>query len=531
MQAILYRGHRRKIAPLTFGYHLSTMLDAEASAPDKESLERDITVDCLEESPTTSNDSCRAAIFDGANIAEECRIWRQVDLRLIPLVTVMYLVAFIDKTNIGNAKLQGLTTQLDLTGNRFNILLTVNFIANCIFALPANLLLKKFRPSIWLPGITIVWGIIMTLQGIVKTYPQLLALRICLGLAEAGLSPGILYYLTLWYPRFMLQYRIGLFWGGAAFAGAFSGLLAYGISFMSGTAGLLGWSWIFIIEGLISVVVGVIAYFLFVDYPHAAKFLTAGEKEILIHRQAYDRSFAAENEEFAVQHILDALLDWQVWAACLIEMSITIPIYGISLFLPSIINGFGFGPAISQLLSIPPYVVATTTMVLWAACSDRLKARSPFIVLGLLLCLVGFAVNISDGPLGVKYFGTFLVVTGSYGGFPGVPSWLGNNLVDHCKRGTGIAVQAIAGQIGGIIASNIYRTQDAPRYVIGHIVEIAFVGMGLLVVPFVAFIYARINARRNMSQDQATEKGSRFRPTSETRHRLGDQAPEFRYSL
>ncbi|CDO77724.1 hypothetical protein BN946_scf184969.g75 [Trametes cinnabarina] len=242
---------------------------------------------------------------------EDRRLWRRIDMRLIPLVTVMYLVAFIDKTNIGNAKIQGLTAQLMLTGNQFNIVLTLNFVANCAFALPA-----KLRPSVWLPGITIVWGII--------TYHQLLALRVCLGIAEAGLSPGILYYLTLWYPRYMLQYRIGLFWGGAAFAGAFSGLLAYGISFMSGLAGLEGWSWIFAVNRKYSNEMG----------SHAVLALDTS-------------SNMPEDPDFSLRYLVDALLDWQVWAGCLIELSIitpahvsvTMPVYGISLFLPSIIDG------------------------------------------------------------------------------------------------------------------------------------------------------------------------------------------------
>ncbi|KAI0356821.1 MFS general substrate transporter [Trametes cingulata] len=462
--------------------------------------------------------------------SEERQMWRKVDMRLIPLVTIMYLVAFVDKTNIGNAKLQGLTSQLHLTGHRFNVILTLNFLMNCIFAVPANLLLKKTKPSRWLPGITVTWGIITTLNGLVKTYPQLLAVRVLLGIAEAGMSPGVLYYLTLWYPRHMLQYRIGLFWGGASFAGAFSGLLAYGISFMSGTAGLLGWSWIFIIEGIVSVIVGVTAFTLFVDFPHTARFLTAGERAYLVHRKTYDNSSVGEDEHFAISNVRAALLDWQVWALCIVEMSIVIPVYGISLFLPSIINGFGFGPAISQLLSVPPYVLATLTVVLWATLSDKLRRRSPFIVLGLLLCLVGFTINISDVGLGIKYFGTFLIVTGGYAGFPGVPSWLGNNLVGHYKRGAGMAIQAASGQIGGIIASNIYRTQDAPRYVLGHTVELAVVATGLVVVPTVVMIYVRVNARRDATLRNVKDGKTSATPP-ETLRALGDRAPDFRYIL
>ncbi|OSC99283.1 MFS general substrate transporter [Trametes coccinea BRFM310] len=488
----------------------------------------EIDIECLSlQKPATASS---AGISDSdspaMNSDETRRLWRRVDSRLIPLVTVMYLVAFIDKTNIGNAKIQGLTTQLNLTGNRFNIILTLNFVANCVFALPANLLLKRLRPSVWLPGITIVWGVITTLQGVVKSYQQLLALRICLGIAEAGLSPGILYYLTLWYPRYMLQYRIGLFWGGAAFAGAFSGLLAYGISFMAGTRGLEGWSWVFILEGILSIIVGVIAAFLFVDYPQTANFLKPKEKAYLIYRTTYDTLSAGEDPDFDIKYVLDALRDWQVWVGCLIEMSIITPVYGISLFLPSIINGFGFGPAISQLLSVPPYVIATAMVVLWATWSDRVRRRSPFVMLGLALCLIGFSVNISNVSIGAKYSGTFLIVIGGYAGFPAIPSWLGNNLAGHYKRGTGMAVQAISGQVGGIIASNIYRTQDAPRYTTGHIVELAFIALGLVLVPVVVLVYTRINSRRAEGQEKAFGEG-----IPEDFRRMGDRAPEFRYTI
>ncbi|KAJ8454955.1 hypothetical protein ONZ51_g12724 [Trametes cubensis] len=346
-------------------------------------------------------------------------LYRKIDLRLMPILTLMYLCSFLDRGNIGNAKLQGLLTQLNLDGNKYNIALTMYFIPYCLFECPANLVLKKFRPSRWLPGITLLWGLIMTLMGLVKNYPQLVGTRICLGVAEAGLFPGVVYYLTLWYPRHMIQYRVGLFFGGATLAGAFSGLLAFGISFMSGTAGMLGWSWIFIIEGLATIVVGVVAFFVLVDFPHTATFLTPEERAYVVHRKKYDNSTVGEEEHFEIRHIWEALLDWQVWLHILIYMSIITPLYGISLFLPSIINGFGYTTAISQLLTVPPYVFATATLLVWAIWSDRIKKRYPFVLAGLTYILVGFAINISDVPAGAKYFGTFLVVAGAVCRLPG----------------------------------------------------------------------------------------------------------------
>ncbi|KAI8996642.1 MFS general substrate transporter [Trametes punicea] len=451
-------------------------------------------------------------------------LYRKIDLKLMPILTIMYLCSFLDRGNIGNAKLQGLVTQLDMTGNKYNIALTMYFIPYCLFECPANLVLKKFRPSRWLPGITLVWGAIMTLMGLVKSYPQLVGTRVCLGVAEAGLFPGVVYYLTLWYPRHMIQYRVGIFFGGATLAGAFSGLLAFGISFMSGTAGFLGWSWIFIIEGLATVVVGFISFFILVDFPHTAKFLTPEERAYVVHRKKYDNSSVGEEEHFELRHIWETLLDWQIWLHILVYMSIVAPLYGISLFLP-----FGFTTAISQLLTVPPYVFATATLLVWAIWSDKIMKRYPFILAGLTFNLVGFAINISDVSIGAKYFGTFLIVGGSYAAFPGVVAWLGNNLAGHYKRGVGMALHIGIGNFAGAIASNIYRSQDAPHYVLGHGLELMFVGIGFIVLPATVVTYKRINARRDAAGREAQEKGTRYTP--QELRRMGDRAPDFRYTL
>ncbi|KAH9914901.1 MFS general substrate transporter [Epithele typhae] len=455
---------------------------------------------------------------------QEKKLWRKIDLQLLPILTLMYLCSFLDRGNIGNAKLQGLTTQLDLTGNEYNIALTMYFIPYCLLESPSNLVLKKFRPSRWLPGITVVWGIIMTLMGLVKNYPQLVGTRVCLGVAESGLFPGVVYYLSLWYPRHMLQFRVGMFFGGATVAGAFSGLLAFGISFMSGTGGLLGWSWIFIIEGLLTVVVGLVAFFVVVDFPQTAEFLTPEERAWVIHRKKYDNSSVGEEEHFEVRHIWETLLDWQVWIHIPIYWSIVAPLYGISLFLP-----FGFSTTISQLLTVPPYVVATVTLLVWSVWSDRIKKRYPFILAGLVLSLVGLVINIADVSVGAKYFGTFLVVAGSYAGFPGVVAWLGNNLAGHYKRGVGMALHFGIGTLSGAVASNIYRTQDAPRYILGHGIALMFVGIGFIALPIAVVSYKRINARREAAMREADERGVKYTP--EELRRMGDRAPDFRYTL
>ncbi|KAI9457539.1 MFS general substrate transporter [Boletus coccyginus] len=462
---------------------------------------------------------------------DEKRLWRKVDLRLMPILSAMYLFSFMDRGNIGNAKLDGLLTQLDLTGDRYNIALTMFFISYCTFECPANLVLKVFRPSRWLPGIMVLWGTVMMAMGFVKTYPELVGVRFCLGLAEAGLFPGVVYYLTLWYPRHMLQYRIGLFFGAATVAGAFSGLLAFGIGYMSGVGNLEGWSWIFIIEGLATVVVGFIAFFVIVDFPSTATFLTPDERAYLIWKRKYDNSSVGEEEGFALRHVIAPFIDWQTYLQLLVYLSIATPLYGITFFLPTIIKSFGYTTAISQLLTVPPYIVAAIVLLIWAHYSDKLGIRSVFIYAGLVLLLIGYSINISDASDGVKYFGTFLLVTGSYASAPGMVAWSGNNLAGQYKRAVGMAIQIGLGNFGGAIAANIYRSQDSPRYILGHGVELMFVSIGLIVVPILAFMYKRINNARDEALQQRVERGEKLQLSIRELRDLGDRAPDFRYTL
>ncbi|KAF7357748.1 hypothetical protein MVEN_00820700 [Mycena venus] len=496
---------------------------------------------------------------------EERKLWQKIDLRLMPILSLMYLLSFLDRGNIGNARLQGLETQLDLTGNKFNIALTMYFIPYCIFECPANLVLKRFLPSRWLPGITVVWGIIMTLMGLVKTYPQLVGVRICLGVAEAGLFPGVVYYLTLWYPRHMLQWRVGLFFGAASLAGAFGGALAFGISFMSGTRGLLGWSWIFILEGIATVVVGIVAFFVLVDFPATANFLTPEQRAYVVWRKKYDNSSVGEEENFEVRHLVEALTDWQVWVHMFNYMAIItnrktfdVPLDTIDTSMSKSLRdysvfadnhqhlrtqcccfsttdcptlcAFQLTVSVTLIEYEPNYqVVATIVLFIFAYWSDRTALRFPFILAGFTSNLIGFSINISNAPSGVKYFGTFFCVTGAYAAVPGVVAWLGNNLSGQYKRGVGMAFQIGIGHFGGAFASNMYRTQDKPRFLVGHGCEIMFVCIGLISTVVAALVSHRVNNRRDEAARVAVESGEGKIYSDKALRAMGDRAPDFRY--
>jgi len=176
-------------------------------------------------------------------------------------------------------------------------------------------------------------------------------------------------------------------------------------------------------------------------------------------------------------------------------------------------------------------VVATIVLFIFAYWSDRIEIRFPFIFVGFLVSLIGFSINISNAPSGIKYVGTFFCVTGSYAAVPGIIAWLGKNLSGQYKRGVGMAFQIGIGHFGATFASNMYRTQDKPRFLVGHGCELMFVSIGLISVAVTALVSHRVNRRRNEEARTALDRGEAKVYSDEVLRSMGDRAPDFRYTL
>jgi MFS family permease len=162
--------------------------------------------------------------------------------------------------------------------------LTLFFVGYILFEVPCNIILKRTSPKFWLPTLMLVWGVVTTLQGVIQSLAGFFVVRFFLGIAEGGLFPGVIFYLSMWYKRHERQYRVALFFSAASLAGAFGGVLAFGIAHMKGVAGLSGWRWIFILEGILTVVLAVAAYGFITNYPETTRFLSEDEKSVLVKR-------------------------------------------------------------------------------------------------------------------------------------------------------------------------------------------------------------------------------------------------------
>ncbi|EFX06176.1 major facilitator superfamily transporter nicotinic acid transporter [Grosmannia clavigera kw1407] len=251
------------------------------------------------------------------NDKETTRVLHKVDWRLVPVLTLLYTVSFLDKGNIGNAKVAGMTRDLHMTGTQYNIALTMFFFPYAVFEIPSNIVLKLMRPSLWLTILVIAWGIVMTCQGTVQNYHGLLVTRILLGFFEAGFFPASTYLLGDWYCRFELQWRLSVFFSASSMAGAFSGLLAFAIEKMDGIGKLAGWRWIYILEGIATVLIGCVIPWILPDSPERASFLTSQEKEFIRNRLEQDSGTSSGRVQTADPlkwaYVWAAVLDWKIW--------------------------------------------------------------------------------------------------------------------------------------------------------------------------------------------------------------------------
>ncbi|RDW64706.1 MFS general substrate transporter-54 [Coleophoma cylindrospora] len=455
------------------------------------------------------------------------RLVRKLDFTIIPWMCCLYLLAFLDRTNIGNAKIAGLQTDLhNMSTGKYNATLSIFFVSYAVFEPLTNVLLKRLRPSIFIPIIMVFWGITMTFMGFVVNWSGLMAARWFLGLFEAGLFPGIMYYLSCWYKRSEFGIRSAIFFSAAAVSGSFGGLLAAAIEKMDGLGGRPGWAWIFILEGILTVLFGIGSVWMVHDFPDLATFLSVEDRRRVIRRLKMDQQSSAEHEEFKMKYVWLALKDYKTWLAAAIYMGADMPLYAFSLFLPTIISQLGFTTTRAQLLSVPPYAAAAILTILIGWIADRTRQRGLCNIGVSFLGIAGFAMLLGSQKAGVKYAGTFLGALGIYPCIANTISWTSNNVEGVYKRGVVLGLVIGWGNLNGIVSSNIYFQK--PKYTVGHAVVMAYMIVCLLGGSIAMHVLLRREnaARRAGKRDHWVEGLN-----EKEREALGDRRPDFFYTI
>ncbi|KIW32027.1 uncharacterized protein PV07_03606 [Cladophialophora immunda] len=456
-------------------------------------------------------------------------LWK-LDTRILPVLALLFLCSFLDRTNVGNAKILGLEKDAGLSNSQYANGLAIFFAFYIAAELPSNLVLKKFSPRLWLAFLTAAWGIIGMCLGFIRNYGGFLAVRAFLGLAEGGLLPGMVLYLSGMYTRGELALRIGLFYTSASLAGAFGGLLARGLSAIGPTGSVVdaGWRWIMIIEGLLTFAAGVASYFLLPNSVSTAWFLKPEERELGKRRLRNDTSAHLPDgqhsegvEKFRWSEVQRGVLNVQLWLTATAYFSILSGLYSFGLFLPTIIKGLGYTANEAQLWSVIPYAVAAVITVVVAFASDRLKLRGIAMLVSLPLAIIGYAViaNVSEHDNHTKYGMTFLMATGLYASVPPVLVWNSNNSAGHYKRATTSGLQLAIANAGGFVSAFIYPSTEAPQYHKSHTII-----LGLLVYAWFA-ILCNVLYCAKINRDKANGKYDKYIGYGD------DRDPEFRMVL
>ncbi|PPQ78684.1 hypothetical protein CVT25_010705 [Psilocybe cyanescens] len=503
------------------------------------------TVESLEAAKANNKTEIFNAHVDTSGV-DERKLMRKIDLALIPWLSFLYLLSFLDRTSIGNAKLYNLEKDLHMTDNQYLLSLTIFFFSYALFEVPSNVFLKRLRPSLWLSFLMFFWGIMMTLQGVVHNFPQLMGMRWLLGTFEAGLFPGVNYYLSCWYKRSEFGLRAAIFFSAATVSGAFGGLLAAAISNMEGVAGKPAWAWIFILEGLVTVVAGAVSFWIIQDFPDTAKFLTEAERTVVIRRLQSDNQFSAAGEAFKMKYIFASLKDWKTWIGMIIYMGVDMPLYAFSLFLPSIINQLGthgFTATPANLLTVPVYTFACIITCGVGFLADRWGRRGYFNVVFICLGAIGYIILIVSRNAALSYFAVYMATCGIYPVISNSVSWVANNVEGSYKRSVSMAMVISFGNLNGAVSSNVYRARDKPWYPLGHGLVLMYIVFGIISSSVFIVLLKRENARRDRGErneyiedqpethDPANEKNGRFATVDDAKREKGDEWSGYRYTI
>ncbi|KAJ9075860.1 hypothetical protein DSO57_1031662 [Entomophthora muscae] len=431
---------------------------------------------------------------------EEKQLVRRMDLRLIPFLALLFVFSFLDRVNIGHARIYGLEKALHLTSSQYSWALSILFIGYVMFEVPSNLM-KKTSPRVWIARIMVTWGIVTMCLAAVTDYRSLFAARFFLGVAEAGTFPGIVFFLSFWYTRREQGIRFAFFFSAAMVAGVVGGFAAYGIKYMDGTLGLAAWQWIFILEGLPIVVLGVVTWFVLPSTPKSAKWLSEMEKEF-INQRLKDSFVDVEVKKIQLGHVLSTLCDYKTFLYMACYTGCCTCIYALSLLMPTIVNSFGFSPVKTMLLTIPPYAITLVFSLTVAAHSDYRMERGYHTMACSMLAAISFALLPRTDSLAFKYTLLTLVACGTGACISTVLSWSSNNLMSSSTvSATSSALVIMSGNAGAILTGQLYYPADGPTYTVSHLSC-----MGLHLLTFFSALILRICLQQENRKSNPTHE-------------------------
>ncbi len=416
----------------------------------------------------------------------EERTMRKVSVRLLPFLVLCYFVAYVDRVNVGFAGLE-MRNDLGLSASAFGLASGIFFIAYFFFEVPSNLLLHRFGARKWIARIMFTWGLISGATAFISGEYGFYALRVLLGVAEAGFFPGIIFFLTLWFPAIYRGRVVGWFMAAIPASSVIGAPVSGLLLGLDGVAGLRGWQWMFIVEAVPALLMAVAVFFYLTDRPADARWLQADERQWLVDRLRREEQ---QRERAEILSVPQALRDWRVLALALVYFGAVATNYGIGFWLPQIIKGFGGLTNFEVgLITAIPYAVGTVTMVLWGRRSDRTLERKWHVAIPLAVAAVciGLAGVLNDPVWKMVAFSI-----AGFGVFSSLPVFwtLPAAFLSGASAAAGIAVINSLGNLSGFVGPYAMGwIRDATGSFSGGLFLIA----GLAVVAMIAVLSLRHN--------------------------------------
>ncbi|EJD00008.1 MFS general substrate transporter [Fomitiporia mediterranea MF3/22] len=449
----------------------------------------------------------------------EKRLVRKMDLRIVPAVWLLYTLSYLDRANIGNAKSGGMEEDLNLSSTQYSVILLVFFISYVIFEVPANMILSRVRPSIYLSAICFFWGVVAACMAAGKNWSQIAAVRFCLGIVEAAFAPGVAFYLSSWYKMHELARRYSVYYTATAVSGAFSGLLAGVITDnLNGARGIAGWRWLLLIEGVASSGAGLFAWIILPDWPATTRWLTDEERNLAVQRLLHDGIASSGAEAARPSHtesLKMSFREWRLYPLIFMYMLAT-GSQTIQYFIPTLVGQLGYKGYTLQFMTIPIYSVALVGILVFCFISDYRRERGHYVTITACIGFVSFIITVAATNKKVQYAFLCFGVGGVYAACPLTLLWV-SAVIPHPaeKRAVAIAIVNSLGNSASIYGSFLWPSKDAPRYVPGFSSTTVF--LVLLAVSAQIFRYFTIkhpyvslNARigRSATATPDTEKAA-----------------------
>lgn len=423
------------------------------------------------------------------------------------MLVVIYLLNFIDRSNLAQARLGSLEEDLHMHGTNFNTATSILFVGYLLMQLPSNLLLTRVRPSVYLSLAMCIWGIISTAQAATHSYAGLVVARFFLGFAEAPFFPGAVFLMSSWYTRSELTHRLAWFYAGSSLANAFGGLIGAGVlANLDGAHDIAAWRWLFIIEGVVTIGCSLLSVFILPDYPATTKWLSSEERSYAQWRLLEDTGVEDSTDAASIKEgVLLALRDPRLYLFTLLQHASLLS-QSFQYFFPTIVKTLNYGNVQTLLLTVPVWIGTFLVSLVVTYTSGRTNDRSYHITALMLVSVVGNIIVVATLNTGARFFAMFLMPMGAVAAYQIILSWVANSFPRPLvKRSACISIANMIGNCANIYGPYMYPATDGPRYLPGGVSTATVALLVAVMAVMLRLILKRQNRKLEMREAMETD--------------------------